>query len=121
MITPRFEDEFGATYILIEPGDFQMGDSVGDGLARELPVHNVTIDNPFFIGQRPVTQVHWASPCGRACCWRRTRPFLFGVYRDCVVWSRRGRIERWLKCRVTGKNGAITRAVATYKQGRKPR
>ena len=64
MITPRFEDEFGATYILIEPGDFQMGDSVGDGLARELPVHNVTIENPFFIGQRPVTQVHWDSVMG---------------------------------------------------------
>lgn len=64
MTTPRFDDEFGATYILVEPGSFQMGDSVGDGLARELPVHTVEISNPFFIGQRPVTQIHWSSVMG---------------------------------------------------------
>ena len=61
---PRFEDEFGGTYILIEPGIFSMGDLVGDGLARELPVHEVQIERPFFIGQRPVTQIHWESVMG---------------------------------------------------------
>ena len=64
MSTPRFEDEFGGSYILIEPGDFTMGDVVGDGLARELPTHKVNIESPFFIGQRPVTQIHWESVMG---------------------------------------------------------
>lgn len=64
MSKPRFEDEFGGTYILIEPGIFSMGDLVGDGLARELPTHEVQIDRPFFIGQRPVTQIHWESVMG---------------------------------------------------------
>lgn len=41
-----------------------MGDVVGDGLARELPTHQVDIDTPFFIGQRPVTQIHWESVMG---------------------------------------------------------
>ena len=41
-----------------------MGDVVGDGLARELPTHQVDIDSPFFIGQRPVTQIHWESVMG---------------------------------------------------------
>ena len=56
---PKFEDEFGGTYVLIEPGKFTMGDVVGDGLARESPNHEVEIQSPFFIGQRPVTQMHW--------------------------------------------------------------
>ena len=64
MSRPRFEDEFGGSYILIEPGYFTMGDVVGDGLARELPTHQVDIDTPFFIGQRPVTQIHWESVMG---------------------------------------------------------
>ena len=64
MSKPRFEDEFGGSYILIEPGNFTMGDVVGDGLARELPTHQVDIDLPFFIGQRPVTQIHWESVMG---------------------------------------------------------
>ena len=64
MSKPRFEDEFGGTYILIEPGIFSMGDLVGDGLARELPTHKVQIERPFFIGQRPVTQIHWESVMG---------------------------------------------------------
>ena len=64
MSRPRFEDEFGGSYILIEPGYFTMGDVVGDGLARELPTHTVDIDSPFFIGQRPVTQIHWESVMG---------------------------------------------------------
>ena len=64
LIRPRFDDEFGGTYILVEPGIFVMGDSVGDGLARELPPHQVEIESPFFIGQRPVTQMHWDAVMG---------------------------------------------------------
>ncbi|MEC8249783.1 MAG: SUMF1/EgtB/PvdO family nonheme iron enzyme [Candidatus Thermoplasmatota archaeon] len=64
MSKPRFDDEFGGTYILIEPGSFMMGDTVGDGLARENPIHEVEISSPFFIGQRPVTQMHWEAVMG---------------------------------------------------------
>ena len=64
MSKPRFEDQFGGSYILIEPGQFIMGDIVGDGLVRELPAHLVEIESPFFIGQRPVTQLHWETVMG---------------------------------------------------------
>ena len=46
---PRFDDEFGGTYILIEPGSFKMGDTVGDGLPRENPIHEVVISSPFLL------------------------------------------------------------------------
>ena len=64
MSRPSFSDSFGGTYILVEPGIFLMGDQVGDGLERECPVHEVKITRPFFIGERPVTQVHWTSVMG---------------------------------------------------------
>ena len=60
MSRPRFEDDFGGTYILIEPGKFIMGDVVGDGLSRECPSHEVEIDAPFFIG--PVSYTHLTLP-----------------------------------------------------------
>ena len=61
MPRPSFSDEFGGNYLLIEPDEFLMGDSVGDGLIRELPVHKVAITRPFFIGERLVTQAHWSA------------------------------------------------------------
>tara|TARA_B110000459_G_C16625891_1_gene505761 strand:+ start:8057 stop:8800 length:744 start_codon:yes stop_codon:yes gene_type:complete len=64
MSRPSFSDSFGGTYILIEPDDFEMGDLIGDGLEREKPVREVKIVRPFFIGERPVTQVHWSSVMG---------------------------------------------------------
>jgi formylglycine-generating enzyme required for sulfatase activity len=64
MERPNFGDSYGGTYILIEPGKFSMGDVFGDGLARELPVHQVEITRPFFIGERLVTQAHWSAIMG---------------------------------------------------------
>ena len=61
MSRPSFADDYGGNYILIEPDEFLMGDSVGDGLDRELPVHKVIISRPFFIGERLVTQAHWSA------------------------------------------------------------
>ncbi len=61
MSRPSFSDDYGGNYLLIEPGEFRMGDLVGDGLDRELPVHNVIISRPFFIGERLVTQAHWSA------------------------------------------------------------
>ncbi len=92
---PRFEDEFGGTYILIEPGKFIMGDTVGDGLAREYPTHEVEIEVPFFIGQRPVTQMHWESIMGSNPAkfqqgWSSgLRPVDSVNYHDCVEFISR--------------------------------
>ena len=49
MSRPSFSDDYGGNYLLIEPGEFRMGDLVGDGLDRELPVHNVIISRPFSL------------------------------------------------------------------------
>ena len=56
---PFFDDEFGGRYLLVEPGTFQMG--AEKGTRSELPTHQVTISEPFFCGERPVTQAHWQS------------------------------------------------------------
>jgi len=62
--TPRFNDEFGSTYLLVSPGTYVMGNSSNKSLRRELPNHQVIIENPFFLGQMQVTQVHWQSVMG---------------------------------------------------------
>ena len=59
---PYFDDEYGGRYILVEPGDFLMGDS--SGTRSEQPPHSVSILEPYFCGERPVTQAHWQSIMG---------------------------------------------------------
>ncbi|MCS5525607.1 MAG: hypothetical protein NZ737_00835, partial [Candidatus Poseidoniaceae archaeon] len=46
---PTFTSEYGGSYTLIEPGSLMLS-------GREL-----VVSEPYFIGQRPVTQVEWAS------------------------------------------------------------
>ena len=58
---PFFDDDFGGTYLLVEPGTFVMGDSLGRGSKNERPPRTVEITEPFFLGERPVTQAHWQS------------------------------------------------------------
>ena len=58
---PSFEDSFGGTYLLVEPGSFNIGDEVGSGHPNEQPIVSVEISEPFFFGVRPVTQVHWTA------------------------------------------------------------
>ncbi|MGB1566943.1 MAG: formylglycine-generating enzyme family protein [Candidatus Poseidoniaceae archaeon] len=58
---PSFEDTFGGSYLLVEPGQFLLGDEVGSGHPNEQPIVSVEITDPFFLGVRPVTQAHWAS------------------------------------------------------------
>jgi len=48
-VRPSFSNKHGGTFVLIEPG--KNGDLI--------------IDEPFFIGARPVTQVEWASIMGQ--------------------------------------------------------
>ena len=59
---PYFDDEYGGRYILVEPGEFLMGDS--SGTRSEQPPHSVSILEPYFCGERPVTQAHWQSIMG---------------------------------------------------------
>jgi len=56
-------------YIILEmvqipAGTFQMGDSTGNGEANELPVHTVTISQPFYIGKYEITQIQWQAVMG---------------------------------------------------------
>ena len=61
---PSFEDEFGGSYLLVEPGQFRLGDEEGSGHPNEKPLIEVDILEPFFMGVRPVTQAHWSSLMG---------------------------------------------------------
>tara|TARA_B100001540_G_scaffold87613_1_gene79133 strand:+ start:974 stop:1717 length:744 start_codon:yes stop_codon:yes gene_type:complete len=61
---PSFEDAFGGMYLLVEPGSFTLGDQVGSGHPNESPTVSVEIKEPFFLGVRPVTQMHWSSLMG---------------------------------------------------------
>lgn len=61
---PSFDDEFGGSYLLVEPGMFVLGDEVGSGHPNEKPLINVEISEPFFLAARPVTQAHWSSIMG---------------------------------------------------------
>lgn len=58
---PSFEDSFGGTYLLVEPGSFNIGDEIGSGHPNEQPVVQIEILEPFFFGVRPVTQAHWTA------------------------------------------------------------
>ncbi len=46
---PSFGNEFGGSFILIEPGEILLGN------------RNITVTEPYFIGARPVTQIEWSS------------------------------------------------------------
>ena len=59
---PFFDDEYGGRYLLVEPGEYFMGDDNGTRLER--PSHLVRISLPFFCGERPVTQAHWQTIMG---------------------------------------------------------
>jgi len=41
-----------------------MGDERGDGAQNEQPAHDVEIERPFFLGERPVTQAQWFDVMG---------------------------------------------------------
>ena len=51
--TPLTDEDF----VLIEPGTFMMGSENGDG--DELPVREVRITTPFYMGKTEVTQAQW--------------------------------------------------------------
>ena len=59
ILTPRFSNPWGGTFILCEPGTFTMGTS--RPLFDELDQKEVNITQPFFIGERPLTQMEWSA------------------------------------------------------------
>jgi formylglycine-generating enzyme required for sulfatase activity len=52
-----FTNSLGMKFVRIEPGTFQMGSTNGD--FDEVPVHNVTITEPFYISQFEVTNAEY--------------------------------------------------------------
>lgn len=60
--SPFFTDVHGSTYRLVEPGRFLMGDVNGN--PTEQPTCTVEISQPFFLGERNVTQAFWLDIMG---------------------------------------------------------
>ena len=58
----------GIEMLLVPPGTFQMGCVLGSTTFScnewELPVHNVTLTNPFYLGRFEVTQSQWQARMG---------------------------------------------------------
>ncbi|MSR28357.1 MAG: hypothetical protein EXS03_02130 [Phycisphaerales bacterium] len=56
----------GIEMLLVPPGDFVMGMSLGDleSMDDERPAHAVTISKPFYLGRYEVTQAEWISVMG---------------------------------------------------------
>jgi formylglycine-generating enzyme required for sulfatase activity len=54
---PRVNDGYG-DYVYVPAGTFEMGDSVGDGLSREGPLHIAELD-AFYIGKFEVSNAEW--------------------------------------------------------------
>lgn len=53
----------GMEMVFVKGGCFQMGDTFGDGVSDEKPVHEVCV-NDFYIGKYEVTQGQWQSVMG---------------------------------------------------------
>ncbi len=91
--------------VVIPTGRFQMGDLSGRGTSYERPVHEVTIDYPFAVGQYEVTFAEWDACVTAGGCshrpdyegWGRgTRPVIK------VSWEDAQEYVKWLS-RETGK------------------
>ncbi len=56
----------GIEMLLVPPGSFSMGMSVGDDYANgdERPAHEVIITKPFYLGRTEVTQAQWSKVMG---------------------------------------------------------
>jgi formylglycine-generating enzyme required for sulfatase activity len=56
------------TLLLVPPGTFQMGCIMGSDqygcYGSELPVHQVTLTNAFYLGRYEATQAHWQATMG---------------------------------------------------------
>jgi formylglycine-generating enzyme required for sulfatase activity len=68
----------GIEMLLVPPGTFQMGCSVGSDQygcsSWEQPVHQVTLSNPFYLGRHEVTQAQWTATMGSNPSYFQGRP-----------------------------------------------
>jgi formylglycine-generating enzyme required for sulfatase activity len=55
------DNSIGMEFTMISAGKFNMGSEESDD---EEPVHNVKINNPFYLGTYPVTQREWKAVMG---------------------------------------------------------
>jgi formylglycine-generating enzyme required for sulfatase activity len=55
-------NQAGIEFVLIPPGRFMMGSAKGN--AEEKPVHQVTINQAFYMGKYEVTQAQWQTLMG---------------------------------------------------------
>jgi len=57
----------GIEMLLVPQGQFMMGKSPGDAeaLANEVPVHAVTLSQPYYLGRYEVTKEQWSKVLGR--------------------------------------------------------
>ena len=86
----------GPQLVILEAGQFRMGDVVGDGSADERPAHDVQLRAPFAIGVYEVTQADWAAYSQSAAAENPRLPKT-GVRREDIV-----AYLRWLS-RQTGQ------------------
>jgi formylglycine-generating enzyme required for sulfatase activity len=61
------EKASGIEMLLVPQGQFMMGKSPGDAeaLANEVPVHAVTLSQPYYLGRYEVTKEQWSKVLGR--------------------------------------------------------
>jgi uncharacterized protein (TIGR02996 family) len=67
---PRLVNSLGMTFVLIPPGKFFMGGTLKETRDRarfedERPRHQVTVNDPFWLGVCQVTQAQWRKVMGR--------------------------------------------------------
>lgn len=62
--TPSFTDVWGAVYRLVSPGVFLFGNEALNAPPVEQPAQDVEILEPFFLGERPITQAQWTDVMG---------------------------------------------------------
>jgi phosphopantetheine--protein transferase-like protein len=63
----QFENSIGMSFILVNPGTFQMGSSSHS--RDESPMHDVTITRPYYLATTEVTQGQWKRIMG-ADTWK---------------------------------------------------
>ncbi|MEM1126321.1 MAG: SUMF1/EgtB/PvdO family nonheme iron enzyme [Bacteroidota bacterium] len=64
LLTEAYTNSLGMAFSRIPAGTFQMGDIQDTGQADEIPVHQVTISQDFFLGSYEVTRAQWIAVIG---------------------------------------------------------
>lgn len=90
--------------VVIPTGSYDMGDLIGGGLEREKPVHRVTIERSFAIGQFEVTFEQWDACLEAGGCTFRPNDLNWGRGNRAlgdVTWNDANDYANWLSC-ITG-------------------